>query len=241
MVSGHSALLCLTLWLSASCVQPKGQSGDEYARLRQEMVEQQILRRGINDPEVIQAMLEVPRHRFVSEGMEAFAYRDGALAIGEGQTISQPYVVAFMTQSLDLNPKDRVLEIGTGSGYQAAVLGRIVARVYTVEWFPVLGESAKKRFEELGYGNIFCRIGDGRAGWAENAPYDAVMITCASEEIPVSIVGQLREGGRLIMPRGPRRGLQKLVLAVKEKGRMKTREILDVFFVPMLGEKEGEK
>lgn len=223
-----------------SCTESKLRQLDRYTQRRREMVARQLVPRGIDDPVVIGAMLKVPRHLFVPERLRERAYQDGAMSIGAGQTISQPFIVAFMTQALRLNPDDRVLEIGTGSGYQAAVLAEIVSEVYTVEIFESLAEKARKRFEELHYDNVFSRIGDGRFGWPENAPFDAVMITCAAEEIPVPIMDQLKEGGRLIIPRGPRGGLQKLVLSIKENGRMKHEEILDVVFVPMLGNEGGK-
>lgn len=227
--------------LTAACAQSGQQEVDRFTAARLRMVDQQIVRRGIHDPEVIAAMRKVPRHLFVPHALQEHAYQDCALPIGQGQTISQPYIVAFMTEALKLESRDKVLEIGTGSGYQAAVLAEIVGQVYTVELLPGLAAQAGERFKALGYGKIMAKSGDGSLGWPEQAPFDAVMITCAAKEIPAPLVDQLKEGGRLIMPRGAPGGMQKLVLAVKEKGSIKFRAILDVFFVPMLGDRGEEK
>ena len=202
--------------------------------VRIRMVERQIETRGVKDKRVLEAMRTVPRHRFIPGVLESQAYNDSPLSIGEGQTISQPYVVAFMTEALDLDPGDRVLEIGTGSGYQAAVLAELVADVYTVEIIPRLGERAERILGELGYDNVHVHIGDGYEGWSEHAPYDAVIVTCAPEAIPAMLIEQLTEGGRMIIPVGGRYSVQNLVRGVKRNDRLDAREVLPVRFVPMV-------
>jgi len=209
----------------------------DFDRLREKMVDTQIVARGITDPDVVAAMKKVPRHRFVPEKSRASSYNDHPLPIGEGQTISQPYIVAFMTDALDLTPRDRVLEIGTGSGYQAAVLAELAGTVYTIEIVESLGKRAKKTLKELGYDNVHVRIGDGYKGWPQQAPFDAVMVTCAPEEIPQPLVDQLKEGGRMIIPVGRVYGVQKLIKCVKRGGQLNTEEVMMVRFVPMVEEK----
>lgn len=208
---------------------------DDYGPARQRMVIQQIEARGVRDERVLEAMRTVPRHLFVPEAYVPMAYADYPLAIGEGQTISQPYIVAFMTEQLELEPGARVLEIGTGSGYQAAILAEIAAEVYTIEIIPVLGERAREVLERLGYENVHVRIGDGHKGWPEKAPFDAVIVTCAPEKIPSALVEQLREGGRIIIPVGESGSVQELVRGRKEDGRLITSDVLPVRFVPMVG------
>ena len=207
---------------------------DQYAVLREDMVNCQIIARGIKDERVIKAMEKVPRHLFVPEHYRSQAYFDGPLPISEGQTISQPYVVAFMTEALELKPTDRVLEIGTGSGYQAAILAELVQDVYTIELIPELGNSARELLEKMEYTNIHVRIGDGYNGWPEMAPFDAVIVTCAPEDIPQALVNQLKEGGRIIVPVGDAFFTQNLVKGVKKDGKLKTKEVLPVRFVPMI-------
>ncbi|MBW2359244.1 MAG: protein-L-isoaspartate(D-aspartate) O-methyltransferase, partial [Deltaproteobacteria bacterium] len=184
-------------------------------RLREHMVKQQIMARGVEEPRVLEAMRKVPRHLFVPEKYRAFSYRDHPLPIGQGQTISQPYIVAFMTEALDLKPDEKVLEIGTGSGYQAAILAELVKEVYTIEIVEKLGKRAHK--------NIHVKIGDGYKGWPEKAPFDAVIVTCAPERIPEALVQQLNDGGRMIIPVGKAGAIQELVRAVKKKGKLKTK------------------
>jgi protein-L-isoaspartate(D-aspartate) O-methyltransferase len=198
------------------------------------MIANQIISRGIKDTQLIEAMRKVPRHLFVPEDRRESAYDDRPLPIGEDQTISQPYIVAFMTEALDLSPEDKVLEIGTGSGYQAAILAEIVREVYTIETIPGLGEAARERLEEMGYKNISVKIGDGYEGWPEKAPFHGVIVTCAPEKIPKSLINQLTDGGRMIIPVGERRGIQKLVLLRKDKGMVIKKEVMDVLFVPMV-------
>ncbi|MBW1702082.1 MAG: protein-L-isoaspartate(D-aspartate) O-methyltransferase [Deltaproteobacteria bacterium] len=207
---------------------------DDYTRLREHMVKQQIMARGVEEPRVLEAMRKVPRHLFVPEKYRAFSYRDHPLPIGQGQTISQPYIVAFMTEALDLKPDEKVLEIGTGSGYQAAILAELVKEVYTIEIVEKLGKRAQRTLEILGYKNIHVKIGDGYKGWPEKAPFDAVIVTCAPERIPEALVQQLNDGGRMIIPVGKAGAIQELVRAVKKKGKLKTNEVMRVRFVPMV-------
>lgn len=199
------------------------------------MVDAQIRRRGVTDPCVLRAMGSVPRHRFVPQVWRDNAYEDRALPIGFEQTISQPYVVAFMTQALRLTGDERVLEIGTGSGYQAAVLAGCAREVFTVEIRPDLARAAAARLEELGYRKVTVRHGDGRAGWAAHAPYDAILVTAAAPDIPEQLVEQLRDGGVLVMPRGPVEGGQVLVRGLKQSTGLKLEELLPVAFVPLVG------
>lgn len=205
------------------------------------MVEEQLMApgRGITNQRVLQAMREVPRHEFVPPDMRSHAYDDSPLPIGHGQTISQPYIVGFMTECLNPQSDDRVLEIGTGSGYQAAVLARLVREVYSIEIVPELAERAKADLERLGYNNIHVRAGDGYRGWPEAAPFDSVIVTCAPEDVPDPLVEQLREGGRMIIPVGGR-VQQELVLLQKESGKLRRQAVLPVRFVPMTGTAQGD-
>jgi len=230
-------LIVLVLIFFASLTISVGEPGD-FARLREQMVKQQIIARGVKDIRVIKAMGKVPRHLFVPEKNRASSYNDHPLPIGEGQTISQPYIVAFMTEALNLRPKDKVLEIGTGSGYQAAILAELVKEVYTIEIIEKLGKKAQQTLNMLGYQNVQVKIGDGYKGWPDKAPFDAVIVTCAPEQVPQPLVHQLKEGGRLIIPVGKVWAIQKLVRAVKEKGRLKTEAVMHVRFVPMIKGKE---
>jgi protein-L-isoaspartate(D-aspartate) O-methyltransferase len=209
---------------------------DDYAELRKEMVEKQIRNRGINDPAVLNAMRVVPRHMFVPDHQVPFAYDDRPLSIGNNQTISQPYIVGFMTESINPREDDKVLEIGTGSGYQAAILAEIVDEVYTIEIIPELAENARKTFEKLGYDNIHTRAGDGYAGWPSEAPFDAIIVTAAPEEVPPPLIEQLREGGRMIIPIGPIYRVQSLQLLTKKDGKLKVKDLLPVRFVPFTRE-----
>ena len=210
----------------------------DWDTMREEMVKNQIegLGRDIRDKRVLAAMRSVPRHEFVPEAQREEAYADTALPIGHGQTISQPYVVAFMTEKLHAKPEDRVLEIGTGSGYQAAILAKIVKEVYTIEIVEPLGRQADKDLKRLGFTNVKTRIGDGYAGWPDAAPFDAIIVTCAPDSIPKPLVDQLKEGGRMIIPVGPDRGRQNLYLMQKTDGKVTPVAVLPVRFVPMTGE-----
>ena len=196
------------------------------------MVKSQIEARGIKDKNVLEAMRFVPRHRFVSENMKAFAHNDEPLPIGEGQTISQPYIVAYMTEALHLKKEERVLEVGTGSGYQAAILAEIAKEIYTVEIIESLSLNAQKVLKELGYTNIYFKIGDGSFGWREHAPYDAIMVTAAPERIPEALREQLKIYGRMIIPVGMT--FQELILITREKKKFKKKTLLPVRFVPLI-------
>ena len=211
---------------------------DNYTAKRELMVNTQLLARDIIDPITIKAMRHVERHEFVPESMKKYAYSDGPLAIGHNQTISQPYIVAYMTQELNLKPEQRVLEIGTGSGYQAAVLATIVDSVYTIEIVEPLGLIAAKRLKRLGYQNIVTKIGDGYHGWAEKAPFDAIIVTAAVKEIPPAFLDQLAEGGRMIIPAGQTQFHRNLILVTKKNGKVRTKKRIPVAFVPFTRKKE---
>ena len=209
----------------------------DFAAARRRMVERQISRRGIHDPLVIEAMRTVPRERFVSEDARHEAYDDRPLPIGEGQTISQPYVVALMIQALGVKPADRVLEVGAGSGYAAAVLGRIAREVYAMERHPSLAEEASRRLGELGYANVHVASGDGTLGWPEHAPFDAILVSAGGADVPQPLLAQLAEGGRLVIPVGDPRRDQELVRLVKEPdGSVQQSSLGRVQFVPLVGE-----
>lgn len=205
---------------------------DKFVKKRRKMVDRQIKGRGIVDPGVLRAMSTVPRHLFVPDYLRRQAYADGPLPIGHGQTISQPYIVAFMTEILHIKPHHRVLEIGTGSGYQAAVLAELTDRVYTMEIIPELADTAGKRLKEIGYSSVNVRQGDGYHGWPEEAPFDAVMVTAAAEFIPPPLLQQLKEGGRMIIPVGSPFYVQHLILVEKKQGKITTRSLMPVRFVP---------
>jgi len=207
----------------------------KYQRLRESMVKNQIEARGINDPEVLRAMGTVPRHLFVSEALMDQAYADNPLPIGEQQTISQPYIVAHMTQALQLNKDDRVLEIGTGSGYQAAILSEIVFRVYTIETIRTLHMKARKLFDELKYNNIVTRYADGTNGWKDESPFDAIIITAGAPEIPEPLVDQLAMGGRMILPVGDRL-TQEMVKLYKDEDGIHRSKLGGCRFVKLVGE-----
>ena len=209
---------------------------DDYIKKRQNMVVSQLKSRDITDSKVLQAMLTVPRHQFVDEHIRESAYNDYPLSIGEGQTISQPYIVALMTQLLELKEGERVLEIGTGSGYQAAVLAEIVGEVYTVEIYESLSKKSEKLIKELGYKNIHFKIGDGYYGWEEYAPYDAIIVTCAPDHVPPPLLQQIRDdGGRIVIPVGGIWMVQTLMKIEKMEGKIKSKGIIGVRFVPMIG------
>jgi protein-L-isoaspartate(D-aspartate) O-methyltransferase len=198
------------------------------------MVREQIAGRGIRDPRVIEAMREVPRQLFIPPAERARAYDDGPVAIGHGQTVSQPYIVALMTELVRPQPDDRVLEIGTGSGYQTAVIARVVAHVFTVELEDTLAQSASAVLRELKYENITARTGDGYDGWPEHAPFDIVVVTAAPEQLPQPLIDQLKPGGRLVVPIGPRFSVQQLQLIEKDAaGAIRTTNVSAVMFVPL--------
>jgi protein-L-isoaspartate(D-aspartate) O-methyltransferase len=233
------ALLSLGLLLltTGGCLKTDGgaapQPADRSAAERDRMVREQLAGRDIRDERVLGAMRKVARHRFVPEAMEHLAYSDSALPIGLDQTISQPYIVAYMTQALALRGRERVLEIGTGSGYQAAVLAELAAEVYTIEIVPDLAARARKTLEALGYGNVHFRTGDGYQGWTEAAPFDGILVTAAPDHVPEPLVAQLRPGGRMVIPVG--RGDQDLLLIEKSATGVTRRSTIPVRFVPMTG------
>lgn len=209
---------------------------DDYIEKRQSMVLNQLRSRDILDSKVLQAMLTVPRHQFVDEHIRESAYNDYPLSIGEGQTISQPYIVALMTQLLELKEGEKVLEIGTGSGYQAAVLAEIVEEVYTVEIYESLSKKSERLLIDLGYQNIKFKVGDGYRGWEEHAPYDAIIVTCAPDHVPPSLLQQIKDdGGRIVIPVGGIWMVQTLMKIEKTEGKIKSKGIIGVRFVPMIG------
>ena len=209
---------------------------EDFAQQREQMVETQLESRDIQSERVLEAMKKVPRHLFMPASVRQYAYVDSPVPIGKGQTISQPYIVGLMTQTVDPKPGDRALEVGTGSGYQAAVLGELVQEVFSIEIIPDLAERAEKVLAESGYDNVEVRQGDGYQGWPEKAPFDIILITAAPEEIPQPLIDQLAEGGRLVVPVGPQEEIQTLTLVTREKGEVKRTYITDVRFVPMTGE-----
>jgi protein-L-isoaspartate(D-aspartate) O-methyltransferase len=212
------------------------ETSDDRLEERMEMVDYQIRRRGVTDQDVLEAMERVPRHEFVPDEYRSQAYADRPLPIGYGQTISQPYIVALMTELLELGSTDRVLEIGTGSGYQAAILAEIVGEVYTVEIVEPLAVQAKERLARLGYENAHVLHADGYFGWEEHAPYDAIIVTCAPDHIPQPLVQQLKDGARLVIPVGPPGGYQTLWQVSKSGEEVQKRNVTGVLFVPLTGE-----
>jgi protein-L-isoaspartate(D-aspartate) O-methyltransferase len=216
------------------------QSRDAYRQARLQMVEADLATEGIDNPRVLDAMRSVPRHLFVRPGLRSLAYYDQALDIGLKQTISPPFIVAYMTQVLDPQPDDRVLEIGTGSGYQAAVLSGLVKEVYTIEIVEELGKKAERQLKQLDYDNVHVRVGDGYLGWPEHAPFDKIIVTCSPESIPKPLVEQLKDGGRMIIPLGERYQ-QVFHLLEKQNGELKETELLPTLFVPMTGQSEAER
>lgn len=205
---------------------------------RHAMVAEQIAARGVTHEPTLDAMRKVPRHRFVPKEMERAAYEDTPLPIGYGQTISQPFIVAFMTAAAGLEPDAKVLEIGTGSGYQAAVAAEISDRVFSIEIVPALAERARAALQEAGYDRVNVRAGDGYHGWREHAPFDVIIVTAAADTIPPPLVAQLKDGGRMLIPVGPQFGAQNLVLVTKEAGKVRTRTLMPVRFVPFTRAKE---
>lgn len=222
--------MCLLLVLNAV-----GQ-GEDYLRLRKEMVKTQLVGRDITDPRVLEAMAAVPRHLFVNQTYQHLAYADHPLPIGDSQTISQPYIVALMTQLLDLSKEEKILEIGTGSGYQAAVLAHMGAEVYTIEIIQNLAKKAEETLGRLGYNRVRVRWGDGNRGWEDHAPFDAAVITCATARLPLAIFRQIREGGRIVLPLGDPETYQTLCVITKRNGQPHTQKVLSVRFVPMTSE-----
>ena len=228
------ALFLLAAWAVPSATRA-AEPEDGHLKARLAMVHEQIQARGVQDPAVLKAMQEVPRHLFVPESLRDQAYADHPLPIGLDQTISQPFIVAYMTEALGLKGHERVLEIGTGSGYQAAILARIAKEVYSIEILRPLYEQAQARLAGLGFANVHLKAGDGYQGWPEKAPFDAIMVTAAPEEVPAKLVEQLKPGGRMVLPVGRAFFVQKLVLLEKdEDGGVRTRTLELVRFVPMV-------
>ncbi len=233
------ALVCLALFLTGCSGPSRGENAameEQFTVMRDTMIANQIAARGILDPKVLEAMHAVPRHKFVPEEYSREAYEDYPLPIGEGQTISQPYIVAFMTEILRPRPGQKVLEIGTGSGYQAAILAEMGAEVVTIEILPSLAERAQARLTELGYGRVRVMTGDGYRGYPAEAPYDAIIVTAAPERIPEPLIEQLKVGGRMVVPIG--RYTQELKLLRKTADGTTVEDVLPVRFVPMVGEVE---
>lgn len=234
-------MLSASLLLICGMFNPKpsfsGYPENEFEKERRDMVTNQIRGRGVSDEKVLQAMLKVKRHLFLPEGAKRHAYEDSALPIEKNQTISQPYIVALMTELACLKPEYKVLEIGTGSGYQAAVLAELVKKVYTIEIIPELAEQAKGRLKKLGYENIEIMAGDGYKGWPQEAPFDAIIVTAAAGEVPQELLKQLKPGGRLVIPIGD--FYQELYcITKKEDGTFEQKNIIPVRFVPMIKGKQ---
>ena len=226
--------LILAAIAAAGCGQ-NAPSVSDFAAQRQQMVQRQLVARGINEQRVLGAMTKVPREEFVPPESRAASYEDGPLPIGYGQTISQPYVVAFMTDQLRPKPSDRVLEVGTGSGYQAAILAELVSAVYSIEIVEPLAKNAEATLQRLGYKNVHLKIGDGYKGWPEEGPFDAIIVTCAPDKVPQPLVDQLKDEGRMVIPVGDRFA-QQLYLLEKKNGQLKQSATLPVRFVPMTSE-----
>ncbi len=231
----------VTVMMSAIPDPAEAQLADYYRRLRVQMVEVAVKGAGVKDERVLRAMLETPRHEFVPAKIrKTQSYLDAGIPIGEKQTISSPFIVAYMTESLDPQPTDKVLEIGTGSGYQAAVLSPLVAEVYSIEIVESLGKRAAKVLEKLGYENVFTKIGDGYQGWPEHAPFDKIIVTCSPEDIPRPLIDQLKEGGLIVVPMGERHQ-QTLYLMEKQNGEMVRKALRPTLFVPMTGTAEEQR
>ncbi len=237
-----SMIISLIILLFFFCGKPKLKSNnDDYAVKRERMVKEQIQARGVTDQRVLAAMRKVPRHLFVPEALHTDAYEDYPLPIGEGQTISQPYIVARMTELMQLKGGERVLEIGTGSGYQAAVLALLAKEVFSIEIVEPLAKSAAQKLKDLGYDNVIVKFGDGYLGWTEYAPFDAIIITCAPPYLPDSLVHQLKDDGRIVAPMGEETETQILTVFQKKGDKLLKTEHEPVRFVPMTGEIEEKK
>ena len=216
----------------------KQASSESFSEQRRQMVEHQIRGRGINDEDVLAAMMKVERHLFVPASQSTFAYNYSPLPIGEGQTISQPFIVAYMTEAAKVSPSAKVLEIGTGSGYQAAILGEIAREVYTIEIIPQLAERAGATLNQLGYKNVFVKTGNGYLGWPEHAPFDAIVVTAAPDEVPQALVQQLAVNGRMVVPVG--RFNQEMMIITRSRGGIVERRTIPVRFVPMTGKPKNQ-
>jgi protein-L-isoaspartate(D-aspartate) O-methyltransferase len=220
--------LTLLIFLPGKCEQ------DQFASLKEQMVQDQIVARGVQDSVTLYAMRKVPRHEFVPSQLVGYAYDDTPLPIGSEQTISQPYIVALMTELIRPHKGQRVLEVGTGSGYQAAILAEVVDSVYTIEILPELAASAAKRLKRLGYRNVVVRCGDGYLGWKDAAPFDGILVTAAAEHIPQPLIEQLKDGGVLVIPLGSMMSTQRLTVLKKRGKDIETHTILPVRFVPLI-------
>ena len=234
-----SVLAAVALLIATGLGADEPKSDDPFATARDRMVRRHLAERGIEDPAVLEAFRTVPRHKFVPESYQRLSYEDESIPIGEGQTITTPYEVAFMTEVLEPKPTDTVYEVGTGSGFQAAILGQIVAEVYSIEIHEPLAKRAAEVIKELGYENIHSRPGDGYLGWPEAAPFDKIIVTCAPEAIPPPLVEQLKEGGRLVIPIGSRFD-QKVYVFDKKGGKLEGGAIRPTLFVPMTGKAQRE-
>jgi protein-L-isoaspartate(D-aspartate) O-methyltransferase len=227
-------LACTTVLAPCHCSPAETPPGSSWEAARKRMVEEQLAARGIKDERVLAALGKVPRHEFVPEDYRAAAYSDGPLPIGQGQTISQPYIVAFMTETIAPRRGQRVLEVGTGSGYQAAVLAELVGEVYTIELLPEMAEAANKRLARLGYRNVHVKAGDGYLGWPDKGPFDAVVVTCGAKEVPRPLFEQLKPGGKMVIPVGEATEVQTLRVITKgTDGKAEVRDLLPVRFVPL--------
>ena len=237
-----SAAALQLAWMASAPAPARASLEEELAAKREEMVKTQIAGRGISDPGVLEAMRKVLRHRFVPAYLQRDAYGDSPLPIGEGQTISQPYIVALMTELAEVKPGDKVLEVGTGSGYQAAVLAQMTSEVFTIEIIPELATRVQEALLEMGYAGVRVKVGDGWQGWPEQAPFDAILVTAAPAAIPKALVDQLAEGGVMVVPVGPAEGTQELVRLRKQGGVAVTEKGVPVRFVPMIhGMRETEE
>ena len=239
MKSGFLALLAL-LWLGGGLILNAAQEPDSYQPLREQMVAQQLQARGISDARVLAAMGRVPRHLFVPPGLASRAYGDHPLPIGSGQTISQPYIVALMTEWAEIKPGQKVLEVGTGSGYQAAVLAELTDKVFSIDIRPELADKAANLLKSLNYPQVKVKSGDGYQGWPAEAPFDAILVTAAGTRVPPALEAQLREGGRLVIPLGPAGGVQTLTRFRQTQGKLREDSRLPVSFVPLV-EPQGVK
>lgn len=236
------SLIAAAAAVTTGCQRPSAPVATNWATLRQQMVDEQLVARGIENKRVLAVMGKVPRHEFVSERVRDAAYADHPLPIGEGQTISQPYIVALMTELADPQPDHRVLEVGTGSGYQAAVLAELAAEVYTIELLPALAKEGGERLKRLGYGDkVRVRAGDGYLGWPEAAPFDSILVTCGADHVPDPLFEQLKPGGKLIIPVGPRSDQVLRVIEKDERGKRRSRDVIPVRFVPLRRSDEVEK
>ncbi len=231
----HSVFFLIFIWFTTN-----GLCQGDFPSQRKVMVETQLKARDIYDKATIDAMLKVPREQFVPQDVRLYSYNDGPLPIGEGQTISQPYIVAYMTQAIRPKGDHKVLEVGTGSGYQAAVLAEIVDSVYTIEIVEKLGIRSRNLLKSLGYDNVVVKIGDGYHGWEEKGPFDGIIVTAGAESIPKPLIEQLKDGGRMIIPVGPHGGVRQLVRVDKKDGKIKKKNVMAVRFVPFTRQEDHQ-